>query len=106
LSIQNCLTITGIIIVIIGLGASTYGAVLICRAYYPRNEWIIEAIKTAVAKSSYGTISPDEWHPEQDRKKACERSSEVRREADNYALVSKRGMRWIFVGFLVQVGGF
>ena len=105
MSLQDCLTITGIIIVILGLGASTYGAVLIYRADYPRNDWIIEAIATAAAKPSYGVIAPDGWHPEQDRQKARERSEEVRNKTNEYALVSKRGMGWIFAGFLVQVVG-
>ena len=105
MSLQDCLTIGGIIVVIVGLGASTYGAVLIYRADYPRNDWIVEAIATAAAKPSYGVIAPDDWHPEQDRQKARERSDEVRIKTNEYALVSKRGMGWIFAGFLVQVLG-
>lgn len=105
MSIQDCLTIAGIMIVIFGLGASTYGAVLIYRADYPRNDWIIEAIATATAKPNYGVIAPDGWHPEQDRQKALERAEEVRVQTSKYALISKKGMAWIFAGFLIQVIG-
>ena len=105
MSLQDYLTITGIIVVIIGLGASTFGALLIYRADYPRNDWIIEAIATAEAKPSYATIAPDGWHPGQDRQRARERAEEVRSKTNEYALVSKKGMGWIFVGFAVQVIG-
>ena len=105
MSIQDCLTIAGIAIIIIGLGASTYGAVLIYRADHPRNDWIIEAIQTAASKPSYGVIAPNGWHPEQDRSAASGRAEEVRSKTNQFALVSKRGMGWIFAGFIIQVIG-
>lgn len=88
-----------------GLGASTCGAVLIYRADYPRNDWIIEAIQTAASKPSYGVIAPNGWHPEQDRHTASVRANEVRNKTNQFAIVSKRGMGWIFAGFIVQVIG-
>jgi hypothetical protein len=94
-----------VVIIISGLAASTYGAVLIYRADYPRNDWIIEAIETAAAKPSYGVIAPNGWQPEQDKHYADTRAEEVRSKTTEYALVSKRGMGWIFAGFLIQVVG-
>lgn len=104
-AIQVALSISGIVIVIIGLSVSTFGAVLIYRADFPRNDWIVEAATTAASKPSYAVIAPNGYSPEIEIGQGYLRGIQLREQTQQYALVSKRGMRFIFAGFIVQVIG-
>lgn len=105
MSIQDWLTVVGILIVIVGLAVSTYGAVLIYRADVPRNDWILSAVYEAASKPSYAVIAPSGYHPQVEREEAFERVRQLGAQTKKYEKVSKTGMAWIFSGFLVQVVG-
>lgn len=101
---QPWITIVGIVIVIGGLAISTYGAILIYRADRPRNDWILEALWEGASKPS-GAVFSDGPSLGEVRWRASQRVEEVSEQARRFDRTSKRGMVWIFSGFLVQVAG-
>jgi hypothetical protein len=97
--------ITGITLILIGLGVATYGAYVIYRADFPRNNWIVEAMNSAASKPSYGLISTDDYNPDLEREQALARTQEVIKQTESYAKTSRRGMLAIGLGFIFQALG-
>jgi len=105
MSVQYCLEVIGIVIVIFGLGVSTIGAVLIYRADVPRNDWILSALYEVARRPTHAVFAADDWDPQQEREQTLAHVRQLKDQTKRYEKVSKSGMRWIFVGFIVQVVG-
>lgn len=97
--------IIGILFVLVGLGVGTYGAYVIYRADFPRNDWIVEALHTAALKPSYAVIAHDGYNPSAERDMGFKRAQEVMQQSQNYANTSRKGMMTIGIGFVFQVIG-
>jgi hypothetical protein len=95
----------GILLVLLGLGAGTYGAYVIYRADFPRNDWIVDALYNAASKPSYGVIAPNGYSPSAEREQGLERAREVMQQGQNFAKTSRKGMMAIGIGFVLQVIG-
>ena len=97
--------IIGILLVLSGLGVGTYGAYVIYRADFPRNDWIVEALHNTALKPSYGVIAPNGYSPSAEREQGFRRAQEVMQQSQSYASTSRKGMMAIGVGFVLQVIG-
>jgi len=97
--------IIGILLALVGLGAGTYGAYVIYRADFPRNDWIVEALYNAASKPSYAVIAPDGYSPFAERDMGLKRAQEVMQKTQSYANTSRKGMMAIGIGFVFQVIG-
>lgn len=97
--------IAGITLVLIGLGVGTYGAYVIYRADFPRNDWIVEALYSAAPKPSYAVIAPSGYSPSAEREEGFRKAQEVMNQARSYANTSRKGMMAIGLGFVFQVVG-
>lgn len=97
--------ILGISMIVMGLVVGTYGAYVIYRADFPRNDWIVDALYTAASKPSYGVIAPSSYSPIAEREKGFQEAQDVMDQSQNYARTSRKGMMAIALGFVFQVIG-
>jgi len=97
--------IAGIVLILIGLAAGTYGAYIIYRADYPRNDWILEALVTSAQRPTYGVIAPSGYDPSAEREQALARAREFVEESKRFVQRSRLGMGGILIGFVLQALG-
>lgn len=97
--------IIGILFILVGLGVGTYGAYVIYRADFPRNDWIVQALYDTASNPSYAVIAPDGYSPSAEREMGFKRAQEVMQQSLNYANTSRKGMMAIGIGFVFQVIG-
>jgi hypothetical protein len=97
--------IISILFVLVGLSVGTYGAYVIYRADFPRNDWIVEALYNAASKPSYAVIAHDGYSPSAEREMGSKRAKEVMQQSLSYAIMSRKGMMAIGIGFVLQVIG-
>ena len=94
-----------ILLIVFGLGVSTYGAYIIYRADYPRNDWILEALQSAASRPSYAVFAPDDYDPAAEKEQNFRRVQEVLQQSEVYASKGRKGMKAIAMGFAIQVLG-
>lgn len=95
----------GIILVLFGLGAGTYGAYVLYRADYPRNDWILAALYSAADRPTYGVIAPAGWSPAAEKETAFAEATKFSQASQLFAEQSRKGMKLILAGFVLQAVG-
>lgn len=102
---QEYLTIAGVTVVIAGLGFSLWGALLLYRADFPRNDWILDAVLNSAQTPTYARIAPEGYQPGAEINEKLASARKIIAETSAYAKKSKQGLFIIFLGFVVQVAG-
>jgi len=95
----------GILLVLLGLVAGTYGAYLLYRADHPRNDWILKALYSVAERPTYGVIAPSGWSPSGEKESALAEARIFMEESQRFIKQSRRGMKAIWGGFVLQAIG-
>ena len=103
--ICNWVSITGMLIVNIGLIISISGAVKIYRTDIPRNDWILETANKLANIPSYATIAPNDYSPQAEKAENFSKAQLLKEEMDAYNKNNQSGMKLISYGFVIQFIG-
>jgi len=102
---ENWVSITGMLVVNIGLGISIWGAVKIYRADSPRNDWILDAVYLLSNVPTYGIIAPNNYSPQDEKEEKLKKIKGLKKEINDFNRKNKSGMKLIFIGFIIQFIG-
>ena len=105
ITVENWPAITGMLVVNIGLIVSITGAVKIYRADSPRNDWILQTTMELANKPRYAVFAPNDYNPQSEKQEALENANKLIAEIDKFNNINKKGMKLIFLGFIIQFIG-
>ena len=104
--VENWVNTIGMLVVInIGLFISIYGAIKIYRADKPRNDWILENALELADVPRYGVIAHNGYNRGAEKELNLKRVREIKEQMDKHDSINRLGMKYIFIGFIIQFAG-